>query len=324
MKREPLKFNRILSFVSKMRELLKEDRFEIVHSYHLTEFWINSFLMKSKLQPSMIFTFNQNLSTSYHSQISKWLLRRVDNVLTLSAEVHDFVCESFALSPQKVKNIGFGLDVAKPDKDASEIVEIGCVVDNLSELQRLRVIVRVFSFLKSHHGDIADSLRFSIYLGPRVYNKRNAKNILTELEHEFYASDIMIYSLQEKESELKNLSILIGMAFEEPLNDFEMKALLNNIPVLFPRTAARQNLLYRYPGIGESYMDGDIREATSKIHKMVKQLKDYTNASKVHESRIYDVHGIDTYAEGLKLAYEGSYTKRQRYLASKRFLPRSS
>lgn len=322
--RENLKFNRILSYVSQMQKILAENRFEIVHCYHLTEYWLNAYLMRRHSHLSLIFTFNQNTQGSYHSFMAKWFLKRVDNILTLSAEVKELVCESFAVSSLKVKNIGFGLDLVRIQRKESEIMEVGCVVNNLGELQRLRMVVRVFSYIKSHDPELAKRLKFSIYLGPRVFNKRNAKNLLTELDHAFYEADIMIYGLEERSTQLKEISLLIGVAFEEPLNDFEMKAIIHKIPVLFPRTAARQSLLFRYEGIGESYLDGDIREITVKLKKIIGNYPRYTEALEMHGSEFYRVHGIDAYAQGLKTVYEGSFAKRQRYLAKKSFLSRKT
>lgn len=223
IKREQLKINRILTFIKTMKQELRSERFEIIHCYHLTEFWLNAFLMKSRIHLSLVFTFNQHVTKVYHSFLSRWLLKRVDNILTLSNEINDFVKEGFAVSALKVKNVGFGLDIVKVAKSKSDKMEIACVVDNLSELQRLREIVKVFGFLKTHHEELAQKLNFSIYLGPRVFNRRNAKNILSELSHEFYESDIMIYELAERSERLKSVALLIGVAFEEPLNDYEMK-----------------------------------------------------------------------------------------------------
>lgn len=320
LRREKIKINRILSYFRKIRRLLKLKRFDIVHCYHLPEFWINVLCMKSYLHMPLIFTFNQNLKVLYYGKISQWLLKRADSILTLSAEVNDFVKDSFAINPLKIKTIGCGLDLTKNNSLSPSEKEIACVIDNLAELGRLKTVVRVCSFLKTHHAELAQSLKFSIFLGPRIYQKPSAKKILTELSHEFYAHDIMTYELEREMGKLKKINLLIGVAFEEPLNDFEMRSLIHNIPVLFPRTAARQSLLFRHGKIGESYVDGDVREATAKIMNIIKNYPDYLLSLESANGDIYDVHGLDTYAERLRDVYEGAFAKRQRYIAGRRFL----
>jgi hypothetical protein len=112
---------------------------------------------------------------------------------------------------------------------------------------------------------------------------------------------------------LKDLDIFIGLAFDEPLNDFEIVSMMNEIPVLFPRTAVRQNLLYRYAWVGESYYEGDIREAKTKLAKIVTNYQVYRNALEDYSEEIIQAHGLDIYAEEFQNFYEKSFQKRSRF-----------
>lgn len=302
-----------LNFITKLRGLIKENRFDIIHCYQLGHLWPLALLMKSNLKIPLIFTFNQNINTIYHNNFSRWLLRRVDTIFTLSVEIQDFVKDVFYIAPGKIKNIGCGLDLVKKDHEHQKKFHLGCVIDNINELRRLKYIVKVFRLLKSHSGENISDLEFSIFLGPRIYQKDEAKKVLTDIDYEFYEGDIMLYSLESKRHELKNLDLLIGIAFDEPINDYELISLINEIPVLFPRTAMRQSLMQRFANIGESYFEGDVREAKTKITKIVEGYPKYQKALRSYSEEIHATHGVEVYADKLRASYEGHYAKRRRF-----------
>jgi hypothetical protein len=273
--------------------------------------------MKSNLTIPLIFTFNQNINTIYHNNFSRWLLRRVDTIFTLSVEIQDFVKDVFFIAPGKIKNIGCGLDLVKKEHEHQTKFHMGCVIDNINELRRLKYIVKVFRLLKSHSGENISDLEFSIFLGPRIYQKDAAKKVLTDIDYEFYEGDIMLYSLESKRHELKNLDLLIGIAFDEPINDYELISLINEIPVLFPRTAMRQSLMQRFTNIGESYFEGDVREAKTKITKIIEEYPRYQKALRNYSEEIHATHGVEVYADKLRASYEGHYAKRRRFSSIK-------
>ncbi len=306
-----------LQFLFEMRDLIKQTRFDIIHCYSLSATWFSAFILKSHHQTPLFFTLNQNLKPFYHNLIAKWLLKRVDIVFTLSDEVREFAEEAFPVNSKKIRNLGSGLDSIKRKYEKKEIKNLGCVINNINELKRLKYIIKVFRVLKSHSELAFDHLQLHIFLGPRIYQKDNAKKILTELDYEFYEGDILLYSLDTKFDLLKELDVFIGLAFDEPLNDYELISMMNGVPVLFPRTAVRQNLLFRYSWVGESYYDGDIREARTKLAKIITNFQIYRSALAEFSDEIIEDHGLDKYAEVFQRSYEKSYEKRQRLRSQK-------
>lgn len=318
IKRQKLTPHKDINFIIEFRHLLNENRYDIVHCYDLSSMWISAFLMGRKQEIPFFLTLNQNINSVYHNVLSKWLLKRVDAIFTLSQETHNFVVESFSITPSRVKNIGSGIEIVKSKSKAKKPQKLGCVIDNINELRRLSYIIKSFRLLKSHNDlKVIDDLSLSLFLGPRIYQQDRAKKILTEFEHEFYQGDIMLYSLENKRAEFKEVDILIGVAFDEPLNDYEIVSLINETPVLFPRTAMRQSLMFKYQRIAESYKEGDIRECISKVLKIIKDYATYRKAlAKVSED-IYSIHGIDHYADKLEQVYEQNVQKRVRFTQKK-------
>ncbi|MBT4790956.1 MAG: glycosyltransferase [Halobacteriovoraceae bacterium] len=303
-------------FFFELRSLILENRYDIVHCYSLTAIWSAAFILRSQQKTPLFLTFNQNIVSIYHNVFVKWLLRRVDYIFTLCEDTQEFVQESFRISNQKIKSLGCGLEVYKGSAESREVKSVGCVINDVNEVKRLKYIVRVFRILKNEQVEKFSHLQLYVFLGPAIYQKNSAKKILTELEHEFYKGDILLYSLETKKDLLKDLDIYLGTAFDEPLNDYELTALIQEIPVLFPRTAMRQSLLFKYLWGGESYYEGDIREAKSKLLKILNNYPLYKSALRAFSDEITSSHGLDHYAENLQKYYEKAFAKRMRFRSS--------
>ena len=294
-----------------LRDLIKEKRFDLVHCYSLSATWMASLLLKSNPKIPLLFTLNQNVRTVYQNYFSKWLLGRVDAILSLSEEVKEFAEETFPIPTSKIINLGSGIEVTPKKKQLHDAKVIGCIINDINELKRLRFLLKIFKMVKSFTFETKKELSFYVFLGPRIYKKDKGKAILSEFEYEFYEGDILLYSLENKGEMLKEIDILIGLAFEEPLNDFEVSSIMNCVPVLFPRTAMRQNLLFRYNTIGESYRSDDAREAKDKLIKIITNYQQYTEALDVFHGEINEAHGLDNYALNLQEIYARTFKLRR-------------
>lgn len=304
-------------FFRELSKHIKQNDYDIVHCYSLMATWMSSFLLKRHPQTPLLFTLNQHVNSIYHNFIAKWLLKRVDYIFTLSDEIQEFVGETFDIQTYKIKNLGGGIELSLRQLDKEKPEKIGCVINNMAELARLKYVVKVFRVLKSHNSEKYQELSLSLFLGPRVYQKDRAKKVLKELDYEFYEGDIFLYQLENKMEQFRDIDLLIGLAFDEPLNDFEIISLINGRPVLFPRTAMRQSLLFKYRWVGESYFENDIREARTKLTKILDNYPIYRNALKDYSDEIIKIHGLDTYADTFQFCYETAYSKRHRKVPEK-------
>lgn len=305
-------------FILEFRKLILENRFDIVHCYSLSATWMASFVLKSYQHIPLFFTLNQSIGSLNHNFIAKWLMKRVDFIFTLSGELRDYAEEVFPIHPGKIQVIGSGLEVFKDKEEvkSKKLKNLGCVINSLNELKRLKYIVKVFRVLKSHSENKFNELQLHVFLGPKIYQKNKAKKILTELDYEFYEGDVLLYNLSGKSELLKDLDIFIGTAFDEPMNDFEIVSIMNEIPVLFPRTAMRQSLLFKHSWIGESFFDGDIREAKTKLSKILNNYAIYQAGLSECAEEITLTHGLETYAGELQRFYEKAFVKRRRFQAA--------
>ncbi|MAX66497.1 MAG: glycosyltransferase [Bacteriovoracaceae bacterium] len=311
IKKKKLDFYLGIQFLFELRSLIQEKRFDIVHCYTLSSAWVTSFILQWDQKIPFFFTLNQNVNSFYQNLFAKWLLRRVDYIFTLSDEIKEFVEETFPVHSRKIVTLGGGLEVLKKAARKEEVQTLGCIINDLNELKRLRYVIRTFRVLKKSHADTLGALELNIFLGPRIYQKDRFKKFLTEFDYEFYEGDIFLLSLEEKSYLLKNLDVFWGTAFDEPLNDYEIVCIMNEIPVLFPRTSMRQNLLFRLPWVGESYYQGDIREAKTKLEKIINNYNVYRSSLADSSEKIQQYHGLDYYAEQLQRFYEKAFSKRR-------------
>ncbi len=293
-----------------LKKIFNEKRFDLVHCYSLTSTWMAAFLLKSDNHVPLMYTLNHHIKSIYQNFLARWLLARIDRILTLSEETKEFAEETFPMANKKISNLGTGLELRVQRIEKKEVNVLGCVINDLNELKRLRYILKIFRVLKIKPNSLVDNLRLYIFLGPRIYQKEQAKKLMTEFDYEFYEKDILLYSLDSQQEKLKEIDILLGIAFDEPLNDFEVEAILHGVPVLFPRTAMRQNILFKYNFVGESYFEADIREARFKLMKMISQYSKYIQGLRDFHDEIVEIHGLDNYAQCFQLAYEESFKEK--------------
>lgn len=308
----------MMGFFFELRKLILEKRFDIVHCYSLFSMWLSAFILGTQQKTPLFLTFNQNEARSPGHIIAKWLIKRVDYIFTFSKEVEDYLKATLPIPPKKLRNLGVGLEVVKSHSKSDSGLVVGCVINNVNELKNLYFPVKVFRLLKDCTYGEFEYAQLQIFLGPRIFQKERAKNVLTELDYEFYKGDIHLLNLKGHVSHLKEIDVFFGTAFDEPINDYEVLSLLNQVPVLFPRTAMRQSLLQNYPGIGESYLEEDLREARGKLLKILKNSESYRSFIGEFVLDIFESHGLESYAARLQEYYETAFAKRLRLLSKKR------
>ena len=120
------------------------------------------------------------------------------------------------------------------------------------------------------------------------------------------------------ENDLCNIDIFVNLSFLEPINDYEVISLLQGIPTISPRTASRSELLLELPELLETYYFQDARELKLSLSKY---LDDYSNQKtlllKLRE-KLFDWHGLDSYAGEILSAYELGVASRIRLNDSRR------
>ena len=301
-------------FLLELRKLILENRFDLIHCYSLSSTWFSAIVLGTRHEVPLFLTYNQNFSNAPSSIFAKWLLRRVDYIFTLSGEVEDFVKENFPIPAKKVRTLGVGVEVntKKISLKNKKTTKIGCVVDSLSGGNDLHFPIKAFRLLKNSSEGIWDSIELNLFLGPKIYESEKGKEALAELDHEFYKGDLHLIHKRGNLAKIKELDIFFGTAFNEPVNDYEIAALLHGVPVLFPRTAMRQSILHVYTGVGESYFQDDHREVRVKLLKMLSDLTGYRKNLKKVISDISLNHGLDFYADEFQKFYEMAYLKRLR------------
>ena len=194
-----------VKFFAELYRLLSQNRFDVVHCYSLMSTWMTSLILKRNKRIPLLFTLNQNINSIYHHFVAKWLLKRVDYVFTLSDEIQDFVGEAFNIQSYKIKNLGGGIDLNSVQPSQAKPRVIGCVINSMSELVRLKGVVKIFRVLQNHSSERYEGVILNIFLGPWIYQKDRAKKVLTELDYEFYEGDVFLYQLENKMDEFRSI-----------------------------------------------------------------------------------------------------------------------
>lgn len=302
-----------IRYIRDMNKILKENRFDIVHCYNLDFIWGVCFLLLSNPKVPLLLTFNHFLDEPQKSLWQRWLFRRVDLVVTFSQTTKEIAQETLPVSLRKIKIAGGGIEaVSKQLRDEKLVKKVGCIVSGKEDFENVKVALYALQALLPQVNDLGIKLEFLVYAG--AGKKKGAKEVV-ELARELGVEEqVQMKIFEQPEPVFKELDIFLGLSFGEPFNDFEIMAVLSRVPVMFPRTASRQLVLFQHKWVGESYFFEDARELKVKLLKLLINEQVYLNELQDSHQEIKDLHGIEAYFQRVSGFYERLYAKRIRYI----------
>lgn len=307
-----------LRYIRDMRQILDDNRFDIVHCYSLDFIWGLCFLLLPNPRVPLLLTFNQYLHHPQKSLWQRWLFRRVDMVLTFSETTKEIAEETLPVSVRRVKIAGGGIEhVTKNLREEKPVKRLGCIISTEEDYACARVALYALQGLLPQVFDLGIKLEFIIYIaanGQRGANGHQGAKLRNLAKALGLEELVAVKNCPAYEPVFKHTDIFIGTSFTEPFNDFEIMAILSRVPVIFPRSASRQLVLFQYKWVGESYSAEDARELKSKLLKLLINEQVYLNELQDSHEELKDLHGIEPYFQRVIGFYERLYAKRLRYL----------
>lgn len=307
-----------LSYLLDMRKILQENRFNIIHCYSLDYVWKLSFLLMANSKVPLFLTLNSLLAQTNKNILQRWLFRRVDHVITFCKVTSELVYQYLPVSLHKVKVTGGGIETIKKNhkKDKTNTRKIGAFINlGTKYYKEIETLLYAIAPLNQAIQDLSLKLEFYFYSENDWKTMQRFSEVMQKVQALSLGEYVFFHQSTNREHDIQSLDIFVGTSFSEPYNDFEIIALLSNIPTVLPRTAFRKQVLSLSRHIGESYLKYDSRELKDKILKIL--LNDQIYKSEILENyeTLLNEHGIDSYSERITKLYELNFTKRLRVSA---------
>lgn len=315
------KVNKIfdLTYFLDLRNLINENKFDIIHCFSIDFVWTVCLLLMTRPQVPLILTFNRFLKKPYWGIIEKWLLKRIDLVMTFSGSVRSIILNNLPVDGRKVRVMGAGVEMipVKKQEGANSQKVIGCFVSDKSQIENLHAFLFLVQpiFMKLKQGK--SNISFMIFSdGPveEVLDMEETHSLIEQLQLGEALHFVEIQNIQEA---IKKMDIYVSLAFNEPFSDLEVMAALGGIPIVVPRTAARRQLLNKLPGIGESFYFQDSRELRDKLLEVLAKYQEHELALEQNFERLNLTHGLDSYVEKVYEQYSRLYSQRMRFASLK-------
>ncbi len=238
-------------------------------------------------------------------------------MITFSQTTKEIAQETLPVSLRKIKIAGGGIEHAVRTLREERLVKrIGSIISGPEDMRNVQVIIYALQGLLPQARDLGIKIEFSIY--ESLKDSASIKDLRDELLELIEASQLGEHVFLKEgakfESIFKETDIFVGTSFEEPFNDYEIMAVLSRVPVIFPRTASRQSVLYQHKWVGESYFSEDARELKTKLLKLLINEQVYLNELQDSHQEIKDLHGMEAYFHRVIGFYERLYTKRLRHV----------
>jgi glycosyltransferase involved in cell wall biosynthesis len=308
-----------LTYYLNLKKILKTINFDVIHCYSLNYIWEACFLLMTKPQIPLLFTFNDYLNDAYKNYFQRWLFKRVDQVLVFSQIMKEVVQETLPVSNRKIKISGNGVESFKKlEVNKLKRKDINCIVSSIEDLEQVKTFIYAIKALKEHVEKLDLEINLNVFSITKIEKFENYETVIQQVHDNNLSELIHFNKIKEDIEAFQNADVFIGTAFNEPFNDYEMMAILAKVPVLLPRTASRQSLLNKYKWTGESYYYSDPREVKVKLLKILTNDQVYLNELSDQHQSFKDNHGIDSYITRLCGFYEKNYSKRMRFNRSRK------
>ncbi len=295
------------------RQLVRKERVDLVHCYNYMPLLPLGLALKRDTRVPLVYTCNERLAPLYSPFWHDYFVTRVDHVVSFSPALSEEAAETLPLTSRKFSVLGAGVELPRlprhPRETRSGWRVCTFVPSDEGDAERVSPLLRALPALAQEAGPLVLELLTDVswYEHP-LYGALKHMVLERGLEHQV-AFGVTPWG---QGGGLAGQQLFIALGGPHPFDDYELQALLQQIPVLLPRTAARSQLL-QGSAYGLTYHTGDVHEMKSKALQMLKELDQYkTNLEKGH-GRLLEIHHFDEYARGLLGLYERLVLQRLRF-----------
>lgn len=297
-----------------LKKIINEGEYDLIHCYHLDSLWAVSFWLLSKPRIPLFLTFNRFIEKKVNGLVKGWLLKRVDKVLTFNKSTKDIALNGLEIPKHKIRVIGMGVETTYQYENKKEAERfISCFVSENSDLDNLRTILYSLGPLTKQVQDLGISLKLLVHSIKPIKDYYHYTEIAEKMNQLDLKSEVIFLPFESISQVIKRSDYFISTAFHEPFNDLEIQSLICRVPTIYPRTAARQNMLSEFTNISESYYFQDARELREAILNLIVNQDSYIESMNNHNDTLLAIHGIDIYTEKVHSEYEVSVKKRLRF-----------
>lgn len=313
------KVNKIfdLRYYLDLKSLIKEYKFDLIHCYNLAYTRTICFLLMARPLYPLCLTFNSYLKKEFDNYFDKWLLKRIDLVMTFSDNLKEILISNTAITSKKIYVVGAGLDQNIKQENMDEIKTIGTFISNKEQAARIPDLLHSISGVNGRLGNNNKKAHFFVFTErdtDLVPEADENHKLVSELGINSYVDFVEVDSPSQA---LKKIDLYVSLCFDEPFSDIEVMSLLNKKAIVIPRTASRSLMLNRFSNVGLSYQQCDSRELRESILEIISNQGKYKGSLDTNFNALKEVHGLESYVEKVYDHYIKLYSQRARFASLK-------
>jgi hypothetical protein len=315
-------FRMCLNMVKLLKKLMLDHPVDLIHCYHYNTLLAVGFVLKRISPIPLFFTCNEDVSRLYRGWWHDFFIHRIDQVLTFAPSIKDEVSQIIPIEERKIHTIGVGIEANLPavPKVAEHYDWKLCsiVLEGDKQISGLLLILRTLEPL--------------IYSLKKINSKHEViLNLLSDVPWEQHQAYLAIKSLvlerglsqmvffvhrPNRHDFFLGQDIYVAYDAHELFNDSELWALLSHVPIVVPRTSAREQMI-NSKKLGLSYFLGDGRELKDRIIEMIQTYSWKMKALDEFIPQLIESHDYDRYVTDLSLDYEKALARRRRFVLMK-------
>lgn len=302
-------FARFWQFVF-LKRLISHYNVQYVHCYDINYLLLICFSLILSPSIPLFFSQFQLVTKAYRTILTDILFKRIDVCVVPFVEMEDSLVNQLGISARKIVVCGTGLD--EPDVTGVERQRFSVGINIKPHIKKFEEIATLtnaaFVFQSRGFTD------FIIYL--HFEGDIENLSLVQELKNQ-----IMAWHLENNFVFLHGLSLpqlasqvelWLELENSGKLEDGMLMALMCGIPILVPRNGVTQELFESFPGVGESYHTGDVRELKQKIQHIFNNLGAYQARARASHPGLLEAQGLTRYRAVVGRSYEQGLRRRKR------------
>lgn len=306
------KFGRLLQLLSLPRIIYRYG-IEYVHCYDTIFLQLICLVMLITPSIPLFFSQFQLVGKTYRTWLTDFLFLRIDTCIVPFVEMEESLVNQLGIQDRKIAVCGTGLDqtVARSFEKMRYSVGIN-IKPHIKKFEEIATLTNAaFVFQSRGFTDFVIFLHFEGEMENSALVQELKNQIMAwQLENNF----VILHGLPLPQL-ASQVELWLELENSGKLEDGMLMALLCGVPILVPRNGVTQELFESFPGVGESYRTGDVRELKQKIQFIFNNLTEFQRRAQASKSALLEAQGLARYREVLNRCYEQNLMRRQRRAA---------
>lgn len=305
---------------------------KMVHCYELDFVWPMSFFLRKNLHIPLFLTLFDEIRTKYSSFIYSLLSSRIDHIFIPFSPLEKNIRGQLRFDGRKVVSLGFGVEKIDQKcqaldgvnsawaKELDEIWSMGAYVPpHFKNIKPLETAIYAVMGINQKL-DVHSQVKLVLASEKKWSETLIYPDLIRFLKDLGVENLVLFYTCENISQLIPSMDLWLGAIGEQYLDDLSIRALIEGVPIVIPRTSSSMEIFRIFGTIGETYKADDSRQLRDQCIKIVTEKSHYTRQLKKVIPALENAFGVNNYQQRLMHFYYHCMQVRKRFSRQKQLI----